>query len=299
MGRDTLPEAATPNDKDADKVPDAQDNCVYKPNPTQKDQDKDSVGDACDNCLTKANGGQADSDSDDVGDVCDNCPLKANTDQKNLDGDVYGDLCDADRDGDGLPNDIDPSPDDKDTVLYYTQPPDAKDLEVFGGTWTPQGGAFCQTQNANYLLINYRARLKPARLGATNVLVQSRFSVTSTGTSTLSWPGAGLIARVSNISSGNHDAYACYIDLKNSRLILGYYSASFWTGLKSGNDNSVTGAGPYTMRMTVKGGSIGCELLPGGPSIKASHSKLTSGTVGFTTFRAATCYDYLLVLPAP
>jgi Thrombospondin type 3 repeat len=299
VGRDVLPEAASPNDKDADKVPDAQDNCVYKANPTQKDQDNDTVGDACDNCLSMANQGQADGDTDAVGDVCDNCPLKANKDQKNLDGDAHGDLCDADRDGDGLPNNIDPKPDIKDTVLYYKQPPDTKDMEVFGGTWTPQGGAFCQTVNNNYLLFNHRARLKPALLGATNVLAQARFSVTATGPSTISWPGAGLLVRVSDISSSKHDAYACYIDLKSKRLVLGYYNNSFWNGLKSGNTNSVTGAGPYTMRMTVKGGSIGCELVPGGPSLKDSHSQLSSGTVGFSTLRAATCYDYLLVLPAP
>jgi hypothetical protein len=322
VGKDLLPEAATPTDKDADKVPDGQDNCVYKANPTQQDLDndkvgdacdnciskhntsqadgdKDKVGDACDNCLKQANQGQADGDKDTVGDVCDNCPLKANKDQKNLDNDAHGDLCDADRDGDGVPNDIDPTPDVKDTVLYYKQPPVANDLEVFGGTWTAQSGAFCQMQTSNYQVSNFRARLKPALLSATDVLAQSRFSVKSIGPSTAYWPGAGMIVRVGDISGGNHDAYACYVDVKNLRLILGRYSNSNWNMFKAGNDNSVTSAGSYTMRVTVKGNNIGCELVPGGPSINSSHSQFTTGTVGFSTFRAAACYDYLLVLPAP
>jgi len=299
VGQDVLPEAATPNDKDADKIPDAQDNCIYKPNPDQKDGDKDKVGDVCDNCVTMFNQGQVDVDNDGVGNVCDNCPLKANQDQKNLDSDAHGDVCDSDRDGDGVPNDIDPSPDVKDTVLYFKQPPDASDLEDVGGTWTSQGSAYCQTQNSNLPVFPYRARLKPALLSAADVLVQARFTVKSTGSSSSYWPGAGMVVRAGSVIMGNFDAYACLIDLKDMRLVLGRYSSSTWSTLKSGNNNSVSGAGPYTMRMTVKGSAINCELVPGGPSINASHSQHNSGTVGFITFRAATCYDYLLVLPAP
>lgn len=47
-----------------------------------------------------------DADGDGVADYADNCPVNANPDQADLDDDDIGNLCDADRDGDGIPNDI-------------------------------------------------------------------------------------------------------------------------------------------------------------------------------------------------
>lgn len=47
-----------------------------------------------------------DGDADGVADYEDNCPLIANADQADLDGDDIGNVCDPDRDGDGIPNDI-------------------------------------------------------------------------------------------------------------------------------------------------------------------------------------------------
>lgn len=47
-----------------------------------------------------------DADTDGVADYEDNCPANANADQADLDGDNIGNVCDPDRDGDGIPNDI-------------------------------------------------------------------------------------------------------------------------------------------------------------------------------------------------
>lgn len=47
-----------------------------------------------------------DADADSVADYEDNCPVNANADQADLDGDDIGNVCDPDRDGDGIPNDI-------------------------------------------------------------------------------------------------------------------------------------------------------------------------------------------------
>jgi len=83
------------------------------------DPDSDRMLSACDNCPNSANFDQQDGDGDGVGNVCDNCPLAANANQANLDGDSWGDVCDSDRDGDGIPNDVETqngtNPDDADS----------------------------------------------------------------------------------------------------------------------------------------------------------------------------------------
>jgi len=59
-----------PQDRDGDRVSDAEDNCPDVPNAGQDDDDGDAVGDPCDNCPGWANADQADGDGDGVGDVC-------------------------------------------------------------------------------------------------------------------------------------------------------------------------------------------------------------------------------------
>ena len=60
-----------------------------------------------------------DADADGVADYEDNCPVNANADQADLDGDDIGNVCDPDRDGDGIPNDIE--------ALYGLDADDAAD----------------------------------------------------------------------------------------------------------------------------------------------------------------------------
>ncbi len=120
------------DDRDADGIPDEDDNCPDVRNSDQADADGDGLGDACDtfsgdnsadddgdgiansqdNCPEVPNKDQADQDEDRIGDACDNCPDVPNPQQPDTDGDGIGDACDncrtlanpdqADRDGDGF-----------------------------------------------------------------------------------------------------------------------------------------------------------------------------------------------------
>jgi hypothetical protein len=129
-------------DTDGDRIPDGCDNCPEQANfgNPQLDTDSDGVGDLCDNCPDDANSDQEDMDEDGLGDACDddadgdgvddqedNCPGLANpppdceTDQDCIDlraGDTCGDdyVCSgqADGDADGLGNECDVCPEDRD-----------------------------------------------------------------------------------------------------------------------------------------------------------------------------------------
>ena len=115
------------DDFDDDGVEDDYDNCPRVPNREQFDGDGDGRGDLCDNCREVSNADQFDLDGDRKGDVCDadkdqdgvlnevdNCPETFNpmTDdlQADMDGDNIGDACDDDLDGDGKLNADDPCP---------------------------------------------------------------------------------------------------------------------------------------------------------------------------------------------
>lgn len=71
------------NDRDADTIGDATDNCPDVTNENQANADGDAQGDACD----------ADDDNDGTADATDNCPLNP-TVQGDTDGDGVGDACD-------------------------------------------------------------------------------------------------------------------------------------------------------------------------------------------------------------
>ena len=100
------------DDRDADGIPNDEDNCPDVANVPQRDHDVNGIGDLCDdpvvdidsdrvvdasdNCVDLPNADQADADGDRVGDACDNCSLAANTDQADADADGFGDACECD-----------------------------------------------------------------------------------------------------------------------------------------------------------------------------------------------------------
>ena len=102
------------NDKDDDKIPDREDNCIDIYNFDQNDKDKDGLGNKCD----------PDDDGDEVLDINDNCRLAVNPDQLDTDGDGIGDACDSDDDGDGIKDSKDNCP--------LTANPDQKDTDGDG-----------------------------------------------------------------------------------------------------------------------------------------------------------------------
>jgi hypothetical protein len=123
-------ERVGPDDSDADRVPDACDNCPQRSNLYQVDEDDDGLGDACDPCPVTPQNDDADADGtcddsdvcpvtsdplqidgdlDGRGDACDDCPSAPNAGQEDTDLDGVGDACDpcpvgpaTDSDGDGI-----------------------------------------------------------------------------------------------------------------------------------------------------------------------------------------------------
>jgi hypothetical protein len=103
------------NDKDADGIPDGEDNCESKYNPGQDDFDLDTLGNACDpdddNDLSPdgQDCGPLDPDSNPAADeVCDgkdnDCNLLVDEGYPDTDGDGWRDCIDDDDDGDGTPD---------------------------------------------------------------------------------------------------------------------------------------------------------------------------------------------------
>ena len=235
-----------------------------------------------------------DTDSDGVPDSLDNCPTKANPNQADLDADGQGDACDPDRDGDGVPNSIDPFPDAKDTVHYYKLPGNNLADFVYGGVWSAgSAGSYC---NPGTQKLGHWARLGSTLQPQTDYLVQTRLTgnnwITSGG-----WPAAGLAFRFSSYTPVNF--YSCDLDLLNRRLVLGGYTSGAWTTYKVTSNNTVPATGPYTLRVTVNGAALSCELVPGGPSLSHTNSTHTSGPVGFFSSGTDVCFDYLLVTALP
>ena len=261
---------------------------------TPSDSDKDGVPDASDNCVTVANPLQGDSDKDTVGDVCDNCPTVPNASQADLDTDKIGDDCDTDKDGDEIPNYLDPNPTKKDTVHYYTGAPGQQiaDFLVVSG-WAASGSQLCKSSATTTDTV---VLLQQAKLTTSDYLVEARVTAQNPNLAG-NYPAIEVVFRVSSLNPAS--SYHCLVDLKSHRLELGKYVGGNWSSLKTSTLGDVPGNGPFRLRAVAKGNSLTCSELQSGRSVGANDSGNPTGTVGFDAYLTEGCYEYLMVLPAP
>jgi len=250
------------------------------------DVDGDGTPDAQDNCPQVANAGQSDGDGDGVGDACDNCPADANPGQADLDGDKVGNVCDADKDGDGIPNTIDPRPATKDTVYYVAQPPKAADFSWSQGSWGDSGGTFCYTSTTGDHVM---AVLKS--VSGSDQLAQAQLSIANYTYHSSGWPAFGLSLRA---TLNPYVAYLCVIDPQNKRLAFGRYAPPSWSLYNASAAGSVPTQSSYTLQVKAQGSTLTCALLPNGPTF--THTVTSSaGSVGFFSYDVQACVDYLWV----
>jgi hypothetical protein len=83
-------------DTDGDGLLGSADNCPSNSNPDQTDADGDKLGDACDSPVLKPQTLNPSIPLDITVENLDNCPSEPNPDQKDTDGDGIGDTCDPD-----------------------------------------------------------------------------------------------------------------------------------------------------------------------------------------------------------
>jgi hypothetical protein len=235
-----------------------------------------------------------DSDGDGVPDTTDNCVDIPNTGQHDFDGDGEGDLCDSDADGDLIPEVHDPDDLDPHDLLYYNDFSTELDDFAEEGTWTHQGGSLCQTDT--YPLWP-RMRLEDVHLPASDMVVETLMTVTDADLGHSDWASAGVGVRSLSVGPGNYHSYLCCLDLDHGRLVLLQSIGSYVDELDATGSGTVPTTGSFTIRARAEGTTIECELLPAGTAnpLIVQSSALSSGTAGFFTYRAAACWDYLLV----
>jgi len=238
---------------------------------------------------------QGDVDGDGVYDSQDNCPNTPNPSQIDLDGDGVGDVCDPDRDGDSVPDGEDPFPEVHDAVYYYDSFSGASvPFGVEGGTWGLAGGAFCQTDPVDTWV---RCRLPDIEIPGSDYAAQTTFTVTDTQPAAGEWSAAGLVYRTTSIANPNLLGYVCMVNLGDYQLVLKRAESGGGSPtIAETAFGSVAVASQYTMVVTAVGDDLTCALAPGGPTLQISDGMHATGTVGFFTYSAAVCFDYLTVI---
>jgi hypothetical protein len=281
-------------DTDKDGIVDIKDNCPFEPNPGQVNSDSDSRGDLCDNCPADDNEDQKDGDGDGVGDPCDLCPQVKDPSQADMDKDFIGDACDPDKDGDSLPNDIDPQPAVKDQVIYYEQPiVDKNDFDTTG-TWKASSTSLCQTNDSDAK--SFEALLDSSYSAGLDYMVETRVTVISLGSSGSLWPSLGIVLRFK--SGIPQNGYACLVDISDKRLVIGEWGPmGVFKENASSSKGTVASASTYRIRASVNNAQISCELLPNGPKLTDSDTTYSSGGApGVMTFLTHACFEYFWVI---
>ena len=239
--------------------------------------------------------GPLDSDGDGVPDIADNCFDIHNPGQEDFDSDGVGDVCDPDADGDLIPAAHDPDDLYFHTLLYYndfsTQQNHFHDQY---GTWTYQAGSLCQT---DIYATWPRLRLHDVELPANDMVVETVMTVTDADLGHSDWASAGVGVRSVSTGPGNYLSYLCCLDLEHGRLVILHSLGSFVSELAATGPGTVPTTGTFTLRARAQGDTIGCELLPVGTAtpLSVESTSLSTGTAGLFTYRAAACWDYLLV----
>ncbi|MCA9669800.1 MAG: thrombospondin type 3 repeat-containing protein [Myxococcales bacterium] len=245
------------------------------------DSDNDGVPDANDNCPTVSNTNQDDVDADNVGDACDNCPTVSNSTQADLDNDMIGDECDPDKDGDTIPNEVDPNPLVADTPLYGAPAPSASVGDFTAtGTWTPSSDAICSTTSA----LARSLLLKSSQLSQTNFKAVTE--VTISQTTSPAFVGLGF-------RTNGQTGYFCLVERDTGQLVLSKTTTTGSTILGTAKVPSQT---TYVLSARAQGATLVCKMEPSGPDVTMTDSTLMSGTVSLYTSKAQACFGYLFVL---
>jgi hypothetical protein len=262
--------------------------------PTITDGDGDGIADHEDNCPHTANNSQINSDGDQWGDACDNCPQISNPDQADFDDDDKGNVCDDDIDGDAIPNEHDPHPENADTVYYYDDLDDALgDFETQGGTWHTDSSAICQgNQNASHTF----TRLLSTTFSAAGYIVETQFHINQTG-GIGDWPAVGLNAH-SNASAPLY-GWMCTVDPQNDRLVIIFYSNGSYENAIAGSTNMLIDTADHHLRAKVQTDTLTCHHVGSGEEISTPIDFSSNATVGFYSYKTDVCFHYLLVTALP
>lgn len=180
-------------------------------------------------------------------------------------------------------------------VLYYNDFSSQEDHFEENGNWTYDNESLCENSLNNPRWP--RMRLYDGLLPQNDMIVETVMTVTGADLGHADWASAGVGVRSISTGAGNYYSYLCCLDLDSNRLVILLSNGAVVSELASTANDSVSSSSTFTLRASAQGTTIGCELLSEGsvPPLSVQSTTFTTGTAGFFTYRAAACWDYLLV----
>ena len=191
-----------------------------------------------------------------------------------------------DKDGDGLPDDVDPDPTHFNTVYYY-QPVGTHVADYTVTAFpspTPKGNDLCSDVPAGGLI----ALLKQT-LPSSDYLIVASFSVT--WTNPIGTPQAGVDFRV---TGGN--SYQCRLNFKQGQLELASGNFMGWSPL--GQPAPAKAADPYLLVVRAVGDKLECSVTGQTATVSATDPTYKNGGVALAARDVSVCFHYLIIVAA-